>query len=205
MPRRRGTRSRLDLGNVVLCMPASCSQAAVVVTGARFVSLWACVRWNYGSQFLDQWRRPRCWFKRKRRPSTWGQLPSIPRKSKGVDPKQRPLTEHVPDLKGEEFQEDSVYQLAELARISGEMPRASVASSDRVRWGGYDWDSLRIAGLGRSVLIKLNYIHVRTPAYCLLNRATCRFSRAAGVHGTTAVQCRALGAYRATCDTLLKS
>ena len=75
-----------------------------------------------------------------------------------VDPKQRPLTEHVPDLKGEEFQEDSVYQLAELARISGEMPRASVASSDGVRRGGYDWDSLRIAGLGRSVLIKLNYL-----------------------------------------------
>ncbi len=29
--------------------------------------------------------------------------------------------------------------------------------------------------LRRSVLIKLNYLHVCTPAYCLLNRATCRF------------------------------
>ncbi len=29
--------------------------------------------------------------------------------------------------------------------------------------------------LRRSVLIKLNYLHVCTPAYCLLHRATCRF------------------------------
>ena len=42
-------------------------------------------------------------------------------------------------------------------------------------WGGYDWDSLRIAGLARGVLTKLNYMHVCTPAYRLLNRASCRF------------------------------
>ena len=36
-------------------------------------------------------------------------------------------------------------------------------------------DTLRIAGLCRSVLVKLNYHHVCTPAYCLLNRASCRF------------------------------
>ena len=55
-----------------------------------------------------------CWFKRKRRPRTWEQLPAIPRTSKGVDPRQRPLTQQVHDLEPADFQEDSVYQLAEL-------------------------------------------------------------------------------------------
>ena len=71
-------------------------------------------------------------------------------------------------------QEDSVYQFAEVARVSAEMPRPDV-SSEGVKWGGFDWDTLRIAGLARAILVKLNYLHVCSPSYCLLNRATCRF------------------------------
>ena len=102
----------------------------------------------------------------------WEPLSTIPATRKGAEPKQRPLT-HTP-MRLEADQEDSVYQLSELARISAEMPRPDV-SSEGVKWGGFDWDTLRIAGLARAVLVKLNYLHVCTPAYCLLNRATCRF------------------------------
>ena len=116
------------------------------------------------------------WFKRRRRPNGWKALPPIEAKKKGADPKQRSLTEKLIDpLQGNEFQEDSIYQLAEIGRISGEMPRPNVAHGDGLRWGGFDCGTLRVAGLCRSVLIKLNYHHVCTPAYCLLNRSTCRF------------------------------
>ena len=113
-----------------------------------------------------------CWFKRRRRPRNWEPLPAIPATRKGAEPKQRPLTDRLTPLEADE--EDSVYQLSELARISAEMPRPDV-SSESVKWGGFDWDTLRIAGLARAVLIKLGYLHVCSPAYCLLNRATCRF------------------------------
>ena len=116
------------------------------------------------------------WFKRRRMPNGWTPLPAIPAKKKGADPKQRSLTDNmVSRLDDAEFQEDSIYQLSEIARISGEMPRPNVANTDGQSWGGFDVGTLRIAGLCRSVLIKLNYHHVCTPAYCLLNRATCRF------------------------------
>jgi hypothetical protein len=116
------------------------------------------------------------WLKRRRRPNGWTPLPAIPAKKKGADPKQRSLTDNVVTRLDEaEFQEDSIYQLSEIARISGEMPRPNVANTDGLSWGGFDCGTLRITGLCRSVLIKLNYHHVCTPAYCLKNRATCRF------------------------------
>ena len=116
------------------------------------------------------------WFKRRRRPKDWTALPPIEAKKKGADPKQRSLTDKIIDRLGDdEFQEDSIYQLAEIGRISGEMPRPNVANADGLSWGGFDCGTLRVAGLCRSVLIKLNYHHVCTPAYCLLNRASCRF------------------------------
>ena len=116
------------------------------------------------------------WFKRRRRPKDWKALPPIAAKKKGADPKQRPLTDKIIDRLGDdEFQEDSIYQLAEIGRISGEMPRPNVANADGLSWGGFDCGTLRITGLCRSVLIKLNYHHVCTPVYCLKNRATCRF------------------------------
>ena len=116
------------------------------------------------------------WFQRRRRPTGWTQLPAIPAKKKGADPRQRSLTDNaVNRLDAEDFQEDSIYQLSEIARISGEMPRPAVTNTAGLRWGGFDCGTLRIAGLCRSVLIKLNYHHVCTPAYCLLNRSSCRF------------------------------
>ena len=116
------------------------------------------------------------WFKRRRRHKEWQALPSIAAQKSDPTPKQRSLTDKIADrLNDDEFQEDSIYQLAEIARISGEMPRPNVAHDDMSSWGGFDCGTLRIAGLCRSVLIKLNYHHVCTPAYCLLNRASCRF------------------------------
>ena len=113
-----------------------------------------------------------CWFKRKRRPRNWEPIPPLEAKREGAAPKQRPLTDSVTKL--EDYHEDSVYLLSEVARVSAEMQRPDV-SSESVKWGGFDWDTLRIAGLARAVLIKLNCLHVCSPAYCLLNRATCRF------------------------------
>ena len=116
------------------------------------------------------------WFKRKSRPQKWEPLPPISAPRQGATPKQRSITaKPLQKLNPDEFQEDSLYQLSEIGRISGEMPRPDVSTTSTIKWGGYDWDSLRIAGLGRAVLTKLNYLHVCTPAYCLLNRASCRF------------------------------
>ena len=116
------------------------------------------------------------WFKRRRKPKGWNALRPIQAKKKGADPKQRSLTDKFIDrLEDDEFQEDSIYQLAEVGRISGEMPRPNVANADGLSWGGFNCGTLRVAGLCRSILIKLNYHHVCTPAYCLLNRASCRF------------------------------
>ena len=116
------------------------------------------------------------WFRRRQRPRHWTALPPIPAKRKGADPRQRSLTDNVlPLLADSDFQEDSIYQLSEIARISGEMPRPNVSNTTTLAWGGFDCGTLRIAGLCRSVLIKLNYHHVCTPAYCLWNRTCCRF------------------------------
>jgi len=117
-----------------------------------------------------------CWFTRKLRPRNWEPVPPISATRQGVTAKQRSITaKPLLKLTTDEFQEDSLYQLSEIARISGEMPRPDVSTTSSVKWGGYDWDSLRIAGLARGVLTKLNYMHVCTPASCLLNRASCRF------------------------------
>ena len=117
-----------------------------------------------------------CWFKRKLRPKNWEPLPPISATRQGATAKQRSITaKPLLKLTTDEFQEDSLYQLSEIARISGEMPRPDVSTTSSIKWGGYDWDSLRIAGLARGVLTKLNYMHVCTPASCLLNRASCRF------------------------------
>ncbi len=97
------------------------------------------------------------------------------KRSPGVDAKQRPMDQPVPQLGV--YQEDSLYQLAEIGRVSGEMPRANVSSSVE-KFGGYDCDSLRVAGLARSVLIRLGYCHTCSPNYCLLNRSCCRFRMA---------------------------
>ena len=94
------------------------------------------------------------------------------KRTPGVDGKQRPADQPVPLL--QRYQEDSLYQMAEIARISGEMPRANILSDD-VKFGGYDCESLRVAGLARAVLVRLGYCHTCSPNYCLLNRQCCRF------------------------------
>ena len=65
--------------------------------------------------------------------------------------------------------------VAYLGRISAEMPRPDVSSDRGVPFGGYTYDSLRISGLARSVLIKLGYCHTCSPNYCLAGRSCCRF------------------------------
>ena len=55
------------------------------------------------------------------------------------------------------------------------MPRPDVSSDSGVPFGGYTYDSLRISGLARSVLIKLGYCHTCSPNYCLAGRSCCRF------------------------------
>ncbi len=112
------------------------------------------------------------WFKLRCQHPNWERLPPVDKRSPGVDAKQRPMNQPVPKLGV--YQEDSLYQLAEIGRVSGEMPRANVSSSV-VKFGGYDCDSLRVAGLARSVLIRLGYCHTCSPNYCLLNRSCCRF------------------------------
>ena len=104
---------------------------------------------------------------RKPRPD-WKALDPIPRTAAGVEHKQRPLDQRVLPLAKEDEREDSVYQCAEVARLSAEMPRADVSGED---WGAYDVETLRIAGLCRTVLIRLNYCHVCTPLYCLKSAA----------------------------------
>ena len=112
------------------------------------------------------------WFQPRRPPSHWEKLPPVDKRTPGVDGKQRPADQPVPLL--QRYQEDSLYQMAEIARISGEMPRANILSDD-VKFGGYDCESLRVAGLARAVLVRLGYCHTCSPNYCLLNRQCCRF------------------------------
>ena len=59
-----------------------------------------------------------------------------------------------------------------MGRVSAEMPRPTVTPGD---WGGYDVDMLRIAALSRTILIRLKYLHICSPVYCLKDRSSCRF------------------------------
>ena len=112
-----------------------------------------------------------CWMKKRKpnaRSKAWEALAPVPRLAVGCEHRQRPLDQRVLPLAKEDEQEDSVYQFAEVARLSAEMPRADVSGED---WGAYDVETLRIAGLCRTVLIRLNYCHVCTPLYCLKGAA----------------------------------
>ena len=110
---------------------------------------------------------------KKRKPNArskaWEALAPVPRLAAGCEHRQRPLDQRVLPLAKEDEQEDSVYQFAEVARLSAEMPRADVSGED---WGAYDVETLRIAGLCRTVLIRLNYCHVCTRLYCVKGAAT---------------------------------
>ena len=58
-----------------------------------------------------------------------------------------------------DFQWDTVYQRTELGELSAEMVRADVAGSN---WAGHTWETLRVCGLGRSIL-RNAYLHTCTP------------------------------------------
>ena len=107
------------------------------------------------------------WFRRRLPKADWTPLKPIPRTVKGKDLKQRDKEHEVPPQV--QKQEDNIYHLFEAARISGEMPRPFVGGDN---WGGYDTDRLRVAGLARHCLERLNYMHVCTPHYCLKNRSS---------------------------------
>ena len=109
-----------------------------------------------------------CWMKSRKPRADWKPLDPIPRMAAGLEHRQRPLDQRVMPLAKEDEQEDSVYQRAEVARLSAEMPRADVSGED---WGAYDVETLRIAGLCRTALLRLNYCHQCTPLYCLKGAA----------------------------------
>ncbi len=105
-----------------------------------------------------------CWFELRKVPAEYEPLRPVPRTATGSEPRQRPRDQHVEPL--EPYQEDNIYHRAEVARISTEMARPSVAG---VGWGGYDVSKLRIAGLARAVQSRL-YLHSCSHKYCLQNR-----------------------------------
>jgi len=75
-----------------------------------------------------------CWFTRKLRPRNWEPVPPISATRQGATAKQRSITaKPLLKLTTDEFQEDSLYQLSEIARISGEMPRPDVSTTSSVK------------------------------------------------------------------------
>ena len=78
--------------------------------------------------------------------------------------KQRPRDQHVMDLQGDAYQEDTIYQLGHVARVLAEMVRPDVAGAN---WGGYEVAKLRVAGLARSIQFRIPYLHTCSPSYCL--------------------------------------
>ena len=111
-----------------------------------------------------------CWYKLHKKEDNYKPLDSIKRTAPGSEQRQRPRDQNVEPLK--EPQADNVYQHAHVGHINGEMVRPDVSGD---RWGGYDFEKLRIAGLARAVQTRLPYLHSCTPLYCLKNRSACRF------------------------------
>ena len=64
-----------------------------------------------------------------------------------------------------------MYYKAEVARITTEMVRPFVGGD---KWGSYEFQHLRIAGLARIIQARL-YLHTCSTKYCLQNRSSCRF------------------------------
>ena len=111
------------------------------------------------------------WFWRRQTPPDFVPLAEVERTIPGTVLKQRPRTQKVNPLPDGQYQEDNLYHHAEVGRITTEMARPCVAG---VTFGGYDVDSLRVAGLARSVQSRF-YVHNCSHKYCLKNRSRCRF------------------------------
>ena len=110
------------------------------------------------------------WCKKRAPAKAWVRLEAIPRSAPGSESRQRLPTQKVQKLA--EFQWDTVYQRHELGEVSAEMVRADVSGAN---WGGHTWETLRVCGLGRSIL-RSAYLHTCTPSYCLKDRSCCRFA-----------------------------
>jgi len=111
------------------------------------------------------------WLKKRLPHKLWTALSPVERATPGREPRQRPSSQVIKPL--EPHVEDSIYQMFECGRVLAEMVRPSL---DGEKWGGYaDVDHLRIAGLARSIQVKLKYPHMCSPAYCLKDRSSCRF------------------------------
>ena len=116
------------------------------------------------------------WFRKRQQAKNWQALPPNPRTVSGHGPKQQRLGSVAPQppQPHHALQHDSCYQLSEMARVSGEMVRPIVRPGD---WGGYDVERLRVGALARTVLIRLKYLHICSPVYCLKERASVSFIR----------------------------
>ena len=116
------------------------------------------------------------WFRKRQQAKNWQALPPNPRTVSGHGPKQQSLGSVAPQppQPHHALQHDSCYQLSEMARVSGEMVRPIVRPGD---WGGYDVERLRVGALARTVLIRLKYLHICSPVYCLKERASVSFIR----------------------------
>lgn len=107
------------------------------------------------------------WFRKRRTHPNWVALRPVERVVKGDGPKQRRLDSAgsgLPPLPQGRVQHDTCYQMFDMGRVSGEMVRPTVTPGD---WGGYDVEMLRIGSLARTVLVRLKYLHVCSPVYCL--------------------------------------
>ena len=116
------------------------------------------------------------WFRKRQQAKNWQALPPNPRSVSGHGPKQQRLGSVAPQppQPHHALQHDSCYQLSEMARVSGEMVRPIVRPGD---WGGYDVERLRVGALARTVLIRLKYLHICSPVYCLKERASVSYIR----------------------------
>ena len=86
-------------------------------------------------------------------PKDYRAIDSVRRRLPGTEHRQRPQSQKVEPLKT--YQEDHVYHAAQVGRIVTEMVRPSVKGIvDKRRYGGWDYERLRIAGLARSTSVQ---------------------------------------------------
>ena len=91
----------------------------------------------------------RCWFDRRELPRQYNAIDLVRRLRPGMDSKQRPQTQEVKEESP--YQEDHLYHAARIGRIQTEMCRPYVKGLvDKRRYGGFDHERLRVAGLART-------------------------------------------------------
>jgi hypothetical protein len=116
-----------------------------------------------------------CWFQPRKRRGEYAELDAVPRRKEAGEPRQRPRSQHVEPLRGDDNRLDNIYQRFHVGKIVTEMVRPIVAAKEgQEPWGGYDVHELRIAGLARAIQTRL-YLHSCSVKYCLQNRSACRF------------------------------